>query len=54
MNWDIITLDTTIDVEKLQQWSDEVTSNYENLWFNFSKKEYIKDKYKDSDFNFDG
>ena len=54
MNWDIITLDTTIDVEKLQQWSDEVTSNYENLWFNFSKKEYIKDKYKDSNFNFDG
>ena len=43
MNWDIMTLDTVIDIDQLQHWSDEVTENYNKLWFNFSKKDYIKD-----------
>jgi len=54
MNWDIMTLDTVIDIDQLQHWSDEVTANYNKLWFNFSKKDYIKDKYKNKDFDFDG
>ena len=54
MNWDIMTLDTVIDIDQLQHWSDEVTENYNKLWFNFSKKDYIKDKYKNKDFDFDG
>ena len=51
MNWDIMTLDTVIDIDQLQHWSDEVTANYNKLWFNFSKKDYIKDKYKNKDFD---
>lgn len=54
MNWDIITLDTVVDIEKLQKWTDEVTSKYSYLWFNFSKTHYIKEKYESSDFDFDG
>ena len=51
MNWDIMTLDTVIDIDQLQHWSDEVTENYNKLWFNFSKKDYIKDKYKNNNKN---
>ena len=54
MNWDIITPDLKIDIEKLRDWSDQISAKYNHLWFNFSKLDYIKEKYKNKDFEFDG
>jgi hypothetical protein len=46
--WNIIKCKTTLDVDKLVEWYNAISTNYENLKFDFSINEVLKDEYKNS------
>lgn len=55
--WDIIPLNFEVDVPLLVKWYEEIERKFNDLWFDFSKSDYVIEKYHPENVdsaNFDG